>query len=75
MADESETLKEDLKFLISFVPARTTTEVVEGLSKMYYVTGSYEGDVELATRIENIMERHGIDPSEIDENEDFEDEV
>ena len=56
-------------------PARTAAEVSEGLQQMFYVTGSYQGDVEMAQRIEEIMGRYGIDTDEIDEEEDFEGEI
>lgn len=73
MADDQ--MKDDIRFLISFAPARTTDEVAEGLQSMFYVTGSYEGDVALAQRVEDIVSRYGIDFDEIDEEEDFEGEM
>jgi hypothetical protein len=65
-------LKEDIKFLLSFVPARNTEEVTEGLSPMFYVTNTYAGDVELAKRVGEILRRYDIDPSCFDEDEELE---
>lgn len=67
-------LKEDLIFLLSFAPARSTRDVAKGLAPMFYVTGSYKGDLEIAKRVEDILVRHGIDLSKLDEDEDLEEE-
>jgi len=73
--NNSTTLRDDLKFLLSFAPAQSPEHVVAGLAPMFYVTLTYEGDVALAARIEDIRKRHGIDENEIedynDADEDF----
>lgn len=69
--DVLEQVKEDIKFLLSFTPASDPTEVEQGLAPMFYITGTWEGDVELAKKVHAIRERYGIvvdDPAE----EDFE---
>lgn len=60
--DESilEQIKEDIIFLLSFVPAKDPKQVEKGLAPMFYVTGTYEGDVELAKRAQEIQNRYGI---------------
>lgn len=71
--DLLETIKSDIKFLASFLPGHLVSDVEKGLSAMFYVTGTYEGDVELMKRVEEIYERYGIDPTEMTdaEEEDF----
>jgi len=65
MIDKS-TIKEDIMFLISFAPATSEDEVVEGLFPTAYITNTYEGDVKIAKRVREICERYGIntDPKE-----------
>ncbi len=64
------TLRDELKFLLSFAPAQSPEHVVPGLAPMFYVTLTYEGDLALATRIAEIRERHGIDEDEIEDYND-----
>lgn len=62
-------IRKDIEFLLSFVPAKHPSEVEKGLAPMFYVTSSYEGDMELATRVQAICERYAT--SLDDEDEDF----
>ena len=64
-------VKEDVEFLLEFMPATDPAQVAEGLADMFYVTGTYEGDVEIATRVRDIRERYEI-VAQDDEEEDFE---
>lgn len=69
--DVLEQVKEDIRFLLSFTPASDPIEVEQGLIAAFYITGTYEGDVELAKRVRIIRDRYDImvdDPAE----EDFE---
>jgi hypothetical protein len=63
-------VKEDVEFLLEFMPATEPSQVREGLATMFYVTGTYEGDVELADRVRDIRERYEI-VAQNDEEEDF----
>ena len=63
-------VKEDVEFLLEFMPAKDPAEVAEGLAPMFYVTGTYEGDVKLADRVRDIRERYEI-VAQNDEEEDF----
>lgn len=65
-----EQVKEDVEFLLEYMPATDPSQVVDGLASMFYVTGTYEGDVALATRIRDIRERYDV--ASHDEEEDFE---
>jgi hypothetical protein len=69
--DESilEQIRKDISFLLSFVPAKDPSQVEKGLAPMFYVTGTYDGDVELARRAQEIQARYGI----IEENPEEED--
>lgn len=63
-----EQVKKDIMFLLSFVPAKSPSEVVPGLCPTFYITTNYEGDLRLVEEISNICSRYGIDTSEeIDE--------
>lgn len=65
-------LKDDIKFLLSFAPALSPTQVSPGLGGMFYITNSYEGDVALAEKVEAIRNRYGIeihDVADLDEDE------
>ncbi len=64
-------IQEDLEFLVSFAPAKDPLKVEQGLAPMFYVTGSYNGDVALATRVQKICERYGL----VEENPEDEDYV
>jgi hypothetical protein len=50
----------DILFLLSFAPCDTPADVPRGLSAMFYFTGTYDGDVAIATRIADIKVRHNI---------------
>jgi len=67
---DTEQLHEDLKYLLSFAPAQCPSEVIEGLSPMFYITNTYDGDVEIAQRIKDIHVRYNIKID--DEDEDLE---
>jgi hypothetical protein len=64
-------LRDDLKFLLSFAPAQSPEHVVAGLAPMFYVTLTYEGDVALAARIEEIRNRYAISEEELDDYDDY----
>lgn len=51
--DNTEKLKQDIKFLLSFAPKN---EPPEGLDPTFYNTLTYKGDLSLWERIENIRE-------------------
>lgn len=53
-----EIAKKDIKFLLSFTPG--TKEVPQGLMSMFYITGSYEGDLELNERLREIADRYQV---------------
>jgi hypothetical protein len=55
-----EQIKEDIKFLLSFAPARDPKKVEKGLAPMFYVTGTYDGDVALAKKAQEIQIRYGV---------------
>lgn len=69
--DVLEQVKEDIKFLLSFTPASDPAEVEQGLAPMFYITGTWEGDVELAKRVHEIRARYDI-MVDNPEEEDFE---
>jgi len=71
LKDTADQVRSDIEFLLSFVPATKAEQVSEGLAPMFYVTGTYEGDVKLATRVQEICERYDI-VLDYDEDEDFE---
>lgn len=56
----SEQIKDDITFLLSFVPAQDPDDVVPGLCRTFYVTGNYEGDVKIARKIQEIKDRYAI---------------
>ena len=66
-----EKVKEDVEFLLKFTPADNPTQVEPNLAPMFYVTGTYEGDLALAERVQSIRERYDIVVTN-DEEEDFE---
>lgn len=66
-----EDVKDDIRFLLKLAPASDPRDVEPNLSPMFYVTGSYEGDVELVTRIRDIRDRYDIHEV-APEDEDFE---
>lgn len=68
-------IKDDIRFLLQFVPEIDPDKVVSGLPNMYYLTGKYEGDVEIAVKANEIMERHDIDPSSLSWNKENEEDV
>jgi hypothetical protein len=65
-----EQVKEDVEFLLSFTPASDPSEVAPDLAPMFYVSGTYEGDIEIAKKVQIIRERYDIETN--DEEEDFE---
>lgn len=69
--DILEKVKNDITFLLSLAPASDPKDVVPNLSPMFYVTGTYEGDVDLAGRIKEIKDRYDIQEV-APEDEDFE---
>lgn len=58
--DPIEQIKEDIEFLLSFCPAQSLSQVEDNLPPMFYITGSYQGDKEIAARVERICERYQI---------------
>jgi hypothetical protein len=66
-----EQVKEDVEFLLRFTPADHPTKVEPNLAPMFYVTGTYEGDLRLAEKVQGIRERYDIVETN-DEEEDFE---
>lgn len=66
-----EQVREDIEFLLTFTPASDPSRVVPNLAAMMYVTGTYEGDMELAKKVQGIRERYNIVEQD-DEEEDFE---
>jgi len=69
--DILEDVKDDIRFLLKLAPASDPNDVVPDLAKMFYATGSYEGDVALVGRIKDIMDRYDIHEV-APEDEDFE---
>lgn len=63
---EIEELEDAIKFLLNFAPQEE--EVPKGLNPMFYKTCTYEGDVELQQRVNEIRERVGIYYSEDEDN-------
>ena len=62
-------MQADIKFLIeTLAPASDPNEVVPHLSRMFYATGSYDGDIELATKIKSMCDRYDIEIEEIEED-------
>jgi len=51
-------LKQDIAFLLSFAPVEEPESVPEGLSPMFYFTGTHEGDIKIAQRIADIKARY-----------------
>lgn len=54
-------LKKDIEFLLSFAPCDHPEDVPEDLNPMFYFTGTHEGDVNIAKRIEEIKDRYCSD--------------
>lgn len=63
----------DIKFLLSFAPAETPEQVEPNLSPVFYLTGKYEGDVVIATRIQEVRDRYGIAVGEVEDDNDYRD--
>ena len=70
--DILEDVKDDIKFLLKLAPASDPNDVVPDLAKMFYATGSYEGDLALVRRVKEIMDRYDIHEV-APEDEDFAD--
>jgi len=64
-------IQKDIRFLLSFVPAMDPDDVDAGLAPMFYVTGTYKGDLELADEVKNICDRYDIHNEDIDDDEDL----
>lgn len=64
-------IREDIKFLLSFTPATDPDDVDPGLAPMFYITGTYEGDVSLAKRVQEICDRYDVAEDIDDENKDL----
>lgn len=69
MTDEK--VKKDIEFLLSFTPTDDPEAIPEGLAPMFYITTTYEGDVELAKKVHAIRDYYDI-PVADPEEEDFE---
>lgn len=63
----------DIKFLLGFAPAERPEQVSPGLNPMFYLTGNYEGDVVIATRIQEMRDRYGIAVGEVEDDNDYHD--
>jgi len=74
LSSTTEQVRKDIEFLLTFVPATDPAKVVKGLAPMFYVTGTYEGDVELAKKAKAIIDRYDIEVDDPEE-EDFADEA
>ena len=70
--DILEDVKDDIRFLLKLAPASDPNDVVPDLAKMFYATGSYEGDLALVSRVKEIMDRYDIHEV-APEDEDFAD--
>jgi len=62
---DSET-KEDMEFLLNFVPATDPIQVQEGLVSVCYITGEFAGDVKLAEKIKKIIDKYSLSIPEND---------
>ena len=60
-------VKDDIEFLLSFVPAIDPKDVYPDLMPMFYVTTTYEGDIKLAKRVQEIVRRYEIDVNSIND--------
>lgn len=60
-------IAEDIIFLLSFVPEVNPDKIPGDLPAMFYITGSYIGDLALAERARDIMQRHNIDEESLQE--------
>lgn len=69
--ETADKVRHDIEFLLSFVPATDPDQVQPGLAPMFYITGTYEGDVKLANNVKEICNRYDI-ILDHDEDEDFE---
>jgi len=69
--ETAEHIRKDIEFLLRFIPATDPAQVEQGLAPMFYITGTYEGDVDLATKVKTICDRYGI-VLQNDEEEDYE---
>jgi hypothetical protein len=54
-------VKDDISFLLSFVPATHPDDIEEDMFSSYYMTGSYDTEVELINRVRDIVVRYEID--------------
>ena len=74
LSSTTDQVRKDIEFLLTFVPATDPAKVVKGLAPMFYITGTYEGDVKLAKRAKAIIERYDVEVEDPEE-EDFADEA
>ena len=61
-ADVAQQIKEDMEFLLHFVPAMDPSQVEPDLMNYQYITGYYDDDVKIVERIADIIERNGLTP-------------
>ena len=72
--DILEKVKDDITFLLALAPASDPNDVEPNLAPMFYITGTYAGDVDLAGKIKEIKDRYDIQEV-APEDEDFEEEL
>lgn len=53
-------VKQDLEYLLKFVPATDPQQVQPDLPSVCYITGTFEGDIEVAERVKNIVCEHEL---------------
>ena len=58
--DILEKVKDDITFLLNLAPASDPNDVEPNLAPMFYITGTYDGDVTLVSRIKEIRDRYDI---------------
>lgn len=46
--------------LASILPTTDPTEVINGLDSSFYITGTYDGDVELISAVNTILVKYNI---------------
>lgn len=62
----SEDFRKDMEFLLNFVPTTDPDLVVPDLLSFNYLTGRYEGDLQLVTRIKEIVDKYKLQVPEGD---------
>jgi hypothetical protein len=53
--------KEDMEFLLNFAPTVDPKLVIPGLMSFNYLTGTYEGDLKLVTRVKAIVDKYSLE--------------